>query len=82
MASLIRYFSRQKAGIKANKERKLRKQNEREEEKVLSMDGDSIREKDQSLEPETEMDLGDENWAKSPSKKGLNLDFPESQDSI
>ena len=41
-----------------------------------------IREKNQSLEPETKMDLGDENWARSPFKEELNLDSPESQDSI
>ena len=51
MASSIQCISRQNAGIKANKERKLRKQNEKEEEKVLSGDGDRIREKNQSLEP-------------------------------
>lgn len=29
------------------------------------------------MEPGTEMDLGDENWAKSPSKEGLNFEAPK-----
>ena len=80
MANSPRCVSRQKAGIKASKEKKLRKQSEKEKEKVASKDEDDVGERDKSPQPETGMDLGAENWARSPSDEGLELDAPESQD--
>ena len=79
-ANSLRCISRQKAGIKANKERKLKKRSEKEKEKAVSEDGDDVGEREKSLEPETEMDLEAENWARSPSKEGLDLDASESLD--
>ena len=80
MANFSRCVSRQKAGIKASKERKLRKQSEKGKEKVANEDGDDVGERDKSLQPEMEIDLEAENWARSPSEEGLELDAPESQD--
>ena len=60
-ANSLRYISTQKAGIKANKERKLKKQSEKEKKKAVSKDRDNVGEREKSLEPETEIDLKAEN---------------------
>ena len=71
---------KQKASIKANKEKKLKKRNEKEKEKAVSKDGDDVIEREKSLEPETKMDLEAEKWARSPSEEGLDLDASKSLD--
>lgn len=73
-------LSRQKPGVKASKDQKLRKQSEKEQEKVVSEDEEDGREREKSLEPEMKMDLRAENWAKSPLEEELDLNTPESQD--
>ena len=54
MANSSRCISRHKAGVKANKERKLRKYSEKGKEKVVSEAGEFIGERDESLEREIE----------------------------
>ena len=49
-------------------------------EKRVSKHGEENGEREESLEPETEMDLEAENWARSPVEEGLDKDAPESQD--
>lgn len=78
MANSPRCVSRQKANIKAGKERKLRKRIEKEKEKLASKDGDDMGERDGRLEPELEIVLEAESWAKSPTSERLDYRTPES----
>ena len=80
MANSSRFTSRHRAGVKANKERKLKKNSEKGKEKAASENEEDVGERDESLEPEADMDLGSEDWAKSPSGEAMEPDYNESQD--
>ena len=92
MANSSRCTSRHKAGVKANKEKKLKKHSEKWNEKAISEDGEFIGERDESLEreiesceaspdPEMRMDLGTEYWAENKQRESSNQDeIPEGID--
>lgn len=69
-----------KASIKTSKEQIFQKQSEKEKKKVVSEDRNDVGERDTSPEPKAKMDLEIENWASSPSERGLEQDAPESED--
>ncbi len=91
MANSPRCASRHKAGVKANKERKLKKHSKKGKERAVSEDGKSVAERDRNLERETEssevspnldmgMDLAPE-WAEFEEGAGSDHDeIPEGID--
>ncbi len=63
MANSSRYISRQKEGIKVNKQRKMRKKSEKEKAKVVSKDGNEVKTNTPNPDLDMRIDNGKEKSA-------------------
>ncbi len=73
MANSSRCISRQKASVKASKERKVRKESEREKTKVVSEDGEEVGADTPNPDLDMRIDNGKEKSAQEQEEENLDL---------